>query len=123
MRRATRPSLPRRSEDEGDLRIALLTGPALEDQLDALADLRITVFRDWPYLYDGDRNYERDYLAAYVRSEQAVVVGAFSGERLIGAATAAPMADHAPEFAEPFRARGMDIASLYYFGESVLLPE
>lgn len=123
MRRATRPSLPRRSEDEGDLRIALLTGPAFEDQLDALADLRITVFRDWPYLYDGDRNYERDYLAAYVRSEKAVVVGAFSGERLIGAATAAPMADHAPEFVEPFRARGMDIASLYYFGESVLLPE
>lgn len=121
--RAMQPSLPKRSEREGDLRIALLTGPALADQLDALADLRIAVFRAWPYLYDGDRAYERDYLDAYVRSDKAVVVGAFSGEQLIGAATAAPMADHAAEFAAPFRAHGVDIASLYYFGESVLLPE
>ena len=41
---------------------------------------------------------------------------------MIGAATAAPMADHAREFAEPFRARGHDLSAIYYFGESVLLP-
>ncbi len=41
----------------------------------------------------------------------------------MGAATAAPMADHAAEFAAPFRACGIDLADVYYFGESVLLPE
>jgi GNAT superfamily N-acetyltransferase len=100
-----------------------LTGQDLVDALDRLADLRIAVFADYPYLYDGDRAYERGYLAAYAESPGAVVVGAFADGALVGAATAAPMADHATEFAAPFRDRGMDIGAIYYFGESVLLPE
>lgn len=106
-----------------DIVVRVLMGEALAASLDALADLRITVFRAFPYLYDGDRGYERDYLHAYAESPSAIVVGAFDGERLIGAATAAPMADHAAEFAEPFRARGYDISRIFYFGESVLLPD
>lgn len=100
-----------------------LTGASLVDALDGLADLRIAVFRAFPYLYEGDRAYERDYLRAYADSDGALIAGAFDGDRLVGAATAAPMADHAAEFAAPFRDRGMDIAGIYYFGESVLLPE
>lgn len=103
--------------------IQTLTGEALAASLDALADLRIAVFRAFPYLYDGDRAYEQDYLRAYAASPGALVAGAFDGDRLIGAATAAPMADHAAEFAEPFRARGYDISRIFYFGESVLLPD
>ena len=100
-----------------------LSGDALRAALDDLAALRIAVFRAYPYLYDGDVAYERDYLSAYAQSAGALVVGAFAGERLVGAATAAPMADHASEFAAPFRAKGIDIGGVYYFGESVLLPE
>jgi GNAT superfamily N-acetyltransferase len=100
-----------------------LTGAALVAALDSLADLRIAVFRAFPYLYDGDHGYERDYLTAYANSPGALVVGAFAGDRLVGAATAAPMADHAAAFAVPFQTRGMDISDVYYFGESVLLPD
>lgn len=103
--------------------IRTLTREALAASLDPLADLRIAVFRAFPYLYDGDRAYEQDYLRAYAASSGAIVAGAFDGDRLIGAATAAPMADHAAEFAEPFHARGYDISRIFYFGESVLLPE
>ena len=42
-----------------------LTGTDLDTALDDLARLRITVFRDWPYLYDGDLDYERRYLAEF----------------------------------------------------------
>lgn len=100
-----------------------LIGDGLIAALDALADLRIAVFRAFPYLYDGDRAYERDYLRAYAESPGALIVGAFDGERLVGAATAAPMIDHAAEFSEPCAAHGLDIAGVYYFGESVLLPD
>lgn len=106
-----------------DIAIRNLTGEALTASLDSLAELRIVVFRSFPYLYDGDRNYEQDYLRAYAASPGAIIVGAFHGDMLIGAATGAPMADHAAEFAEPFRARGYDISRIFYFGESVLLPE
>ncbi|WP_176597884.1 MULTISPECIES: GNAT family N-acetyltransferase [Sphingobium] len=104
-----------------------MTGAALLAALDALAELRITVFRAFPYLYDGSgeagRAYERDYLTAYANSPGALIAGAYAGDRLVGAATAAPMTDHAAEFAAPFRTCGMDIGQIYYFGESVLLPE
>ena len=46
--------------------VRALTRAEAEASFDALARLRITVFRDYPYLYDGDAAYERDYLAAQV---------------------------------------------------------
>ena len=104
------------------IRVETLTGRALVQSIDALAALRISVFRAFPYLYDGDAAYERDYLNAYAASRDAVVIGAFDGDILIGAATAAPMEDHAQAFATPFEARGHDLSDILYFGESVLLP-
>lgn len=105
------------------IRVETLTGEALAARIDALAALRIAVFRAFPYLYDGDAAYERDYLRAYAESAGAVVIGAFDGDRLVGAATAAPMEDHADAFAAPFEARGHDLTDILYFGESVLLPD
>lgn len=105
------------------IRVEPLAGTALGERIDDLAALRIAVFRAFPYLYDGDRDYERDYLKAYAESPGAIVIGAFDGDRLVGAATAAPMEDHAAAFAAPFEARGHDLSAILYFGESVLLPE
>ena len=101
-------------------RLDVLTGPAVLPHLDALAALRIAVFRDWPYLYDGDMGYERDYLAAYARPG-AMVAGAFDGDRMVGAATAAPMAQHHDEFAAALA--GHDVGAIWYLAESVLLPD
>lgn len=100
----------------------VLTGPALAAALDDVARLRIGVFRDWPYLYDGDLEYERDYLRAY-ESPGAVVVGAFDGARLVGAATGAPMQDHAADFAAAFAGRPEPLSQIFYCAELVLLPE
>lgn len=104
------------------LRIAALTGAALAEALPGLAALRITVFRAYPYLYDGDAGYEERYLAAYAASPGAIVVGAYDGPALVGAATGAPMEDHAAEFAAPFAAAGHDLGQIFYCAESVLLP-
>lgn len=100
-----------------------LTGAALDAALGDVARLRIAVFRNWPYLYDGDAEYERAYLAAYRDSPGAVVVGAFDGARLVGAATGTPMADHADDFAAAFNGTGIDLAAVFYCAESVLLPD
>lgn len=105
------------------LSVRVLTGADLDAALDAVAGLRITVFRDWPYLYDGDLDYERDYLQTYRNSEGAVLVGAFAGDRLVGAATGTPMEDHAADFAAPFAATGVDLGQIFYCAESVLLPD
>ena len=104
------------------IRVEPLTGPALDAALDDVARLRIAVFRDWPYLYDGDAAYERRYLESYRTSPGAIVVGAFDGETLIGAATGTPMTDHADEFAAAFEGTDLDLSTIFYCAESVLLP-
>jgi GNAT superfamily N-acetyltransferase len=91
-----------------------------EAAFDDIARLRIEVFRDFSYLYDGDLAYERRYLETFMASPGAVVIGALDGDRLVGAATASPLTDHFEEFAEPFKARGLDLSRYLYFGESVL---
>ena len=105
--------------DEIDVRV--LRGAELEAVLDEVARLRITVFRDWPYLYDGTLEYERQYLDSYRDNPGARLVGAFHDGRLIGASTSTPMEDHAPEFSTPFRALGIAPEKILYGAESVLL--
>jgi GNAT superfamily N-acetyltransferase len=103
----------------------LSTTPTFGDEvttsLPAVAALRIAVFREYPYLYDGTLAYEEEYLAGYAASPQSLVVIARDGETVVGAATAMPLALN-EEAAVPLVAAGYDPESVYYFGESVLLP-
>jgi GNAT superfamily N-acetyltransferase len=104
-----------------DIDVRPLNGADLEAVLDAVAGLRTTVFRDWPYLYDGSPEYEREYLRTYRDTPGALLVAAFHDGRLVGASTSTPMEDHAPEFSAPFRALGIPTDRILYGAESVLL--
>jgi GNAT superfamily N-acetyltransferase len=105
------------------LSVDAVTGSALQDVLPDLARLRITVFRDWPYLYDGSEEYEREYLAKFIAADGAVCIVARDGETIVGASTASPMAETDVEFIEPFKTAGYDIAKVFYCGESVLIGD
>ena len=113
---------PNLSEDDEPIRVQTCTGAALLPLLPALARLRITVFREWPYLYDGSKGYETGYMHSYADSPHAAVVVAFAGDEPVGAATCLPLMDESENVKAPFLARGLDPARVFYFGESVLLP-
>lgn len=103
-----------------DLIIKPVSGDAILPWLDALARLRIRVFREWPYLYEGSQDYEQDYLRRYAASPQSLMVLALDAGRVVGAASGLPMAHADDAFQAPFLARGVAPASVFYFGESVL---
>lgn len=103
------------------IEVRALAGDDILSVLPDLARLRITVFRDWPYLYDGSLEYEETYLAQFAAAKGAVCVIARDGDAVVGASTAAPMIEHADEFGEPFRNAGYDLNRIFYCGESVLL--
>lgn len=105
------------------LRIEPLRGEQITGRLDALADLRIAVFREWPYLYEGSREYERKYLDTYVRCPRSLAVLVWDGERCVGASTVLPLAEAGAEAQQPFVDGGHDVAAIDYFGESLLLRE
>ena len=104
------------------IEIRILKGDGLRAALPALAGLRISVFREWPYLYEGSPDYEAKYLARYADTEGAVIVGAFDGGKLVGAATGQPLIHEVAAIRRPFEEAGLDPAEVFYFAESVLDP-
>lgn len=106
-----------------DLQFHTFTGRDIESVFDALAHLRIAVFRDYPYLYEGTLDYEREYLRTYAASDRALLFSAFDRNRMVGATTCIPLADETEDVQTPFPAAGFDVSSVFYFGESILLPE
>jgi GNAT superfamily N-acetyltransferase len=104
------------------MRISMLTGPDQPSALPDLARLRIQVFREFPYLYDGSLDYEESYIKAPIESKDSVIAAAEDNGRIAGCATGSALAGQHEEFAAPFRARRLDPSQFFYCGESVLIP-
>ncbi len=104
------------------MQIKIVHGKAVMPHIADLARLRTDVFRAFPYLYEGSEDYEVSYLATYAQSPESLFVLALDGERIVGASTGVPMADASEVFKAPFVDAGIDPATVFYFGESVLLP-
>ncbi|UHD18773.1 GNAT family N-acetyltransferase [Thiocapsa bogorovii] len=106
-----------------ELHVECRTGADLIADLPALARLRIRVFREYPYLYEGDAEYEERYLRTYAEAPDGLVVLVRDGARVVGASSALPLAAEPPNVVEPFRTHGYAPERIFYYGESVLLPE
>ncbi len=78
------------------------------------------MFRDFPYLYDGDAAYEERYLQVYATTPGAAVITARDEGRVVGASTCLPLAAEMAGVQKPFIGAGIDVSTVFYFGESVL---
>jgi hypothetical protein len=76
----------------------LLTGSAVAECMDDLASLRINIFREYPYLYDGIREDELKYLRLYMDTPEAFVISVNDSGKMIGAATDGVSRDHVMQF-------------------------
>lgn len=103
-------------------RVVRLKGTETESIFEDLAALRITVFRDFPYLYEGTTRYEKDYLRIYSRSERSFVAALYHQGTMVGATTCLPLIEETEELKKPFLENSFDLATVFYFGESIILP-
>jgi GNAT superfamily N-acetyltransferase len=101
------------------MNIVRVCGAEIESVWKDLAELRIQVFREFPYLYEGTFDYEREYLATYWKSPRSLAVLVKDAGRCVGATTSLPLLDEQAEFRAPFA----DPEQYFYLGESVLLPQ
>jgi GNAT superfamily N-acetyltransferase len=102
------------------LRYQEFTGALPADIIEAVAKLRISVFREWPYLYDGSMDYERGYLSRLADEKNAIVVVAFAFDDIVGVSTGMPLEAEHDEFKKPFIKSGHRISDIFYCAESVL---
>lgn len=105
-----------------DLTFEKLTGSAAAARLETLARLRLTIFREFPYLYDGSRAAELAYLRTYTDSPGGCIILAREGRKVVGAITGLPLCCEEEDFTTPFLTQGWDLAKVYYVGELLFLP-
>jgi hypothetical protein len=96
-------------------------GAAIAECFDDLAALRMEVFRDFPYLYEGSLDYEREYLSTYANSSRSFLYAIYDGQKMVGATTCIPLIDETTEVQAPFVKNQIDLSRIFYFGESILL--
>lgn len=102
------------------MHIQSYTGTAAHPFLPDLARLRVSVFRDFPYLYDGSMENEQDYLRTFLDTPDSVIVVAFDGDKVVGVSTGKPMEHETESIRKPWRDHGFDPGRIFYYGESVL---
>lgn len=105
------------------MHIQTFTGSDALPYIEDLGRLRITVFAEFPYLYNGDMAYEREYLQTFFEARQSVLVLAMHEDAIIGASAGLPLAEETDNIKRPFIERGIDVSKVFYFSESVLLPQ
>jgi GNAT superfamily N-acetyltransferase len=102
------------------LRLETFIGSAAKPYIPELARLRMTIFRDFPYLYEGSLEYEEKYLSTYMASPDSFLAIVFDDDEVVGATTAIPLLQETEEFKKPFIEHGYDLEKIFYFGESLL---
>lgn len=98
-----------------------LRGSEARPYVQELAALRVGVFAEFPYLYEGTMDYETNYLERYFRAERSFVFLVRDGGQPVGATTGIWAAEEEASFREPLSTYGLDPTEVFYFGESVLL--
>jgi len=100
----------------------LLTGTAIAGVLDDLATLRLEIFPEYPYLYQGRREDELKYLGTYAEAPDACVILAYDGNTIVGAATGMPLIHEDAQMLDAFAGTAFPLNEAYYVGELLFRP-
>lgn len=103
-----------------DFNLLPLHGDEARAYVNEIARLRIEVFREFPYLYEGSLEYEKKYLETYFHSSESLILLAFHQNQCIGATTGMRLTQADSLFQKPFQDKRIDPENVFYFGESVL---
>lgn len=105
-----------------NLRYVKASANEVNDILTDLGNLRIAVFYEFPYLYEGNLEYEKEYLKVYIDAPDSFVFAIYDKGQMVGATTAIPLKYETEEIKKPFIDSELEIENIFYFGESILLP-
>ncbi len=106
---------------KSEIQLLELSGKEILPYISDLARLRILVFRDYPYLYEGDMRYEADYLSTYTNCKESFMVLVLDNGQVVGASSGVPIIAEDENMYQRFSNRGIPVDKIFYFGESVLL--
>ena len=106
----------------GSVVLALLNGSEASRYCEQIASLRIHGYAEFPFLYQGTYECEKEYLEHYFNSKKSRFLIAFDGDKIVGLSIAIPLVDELDEVKQPFIKQGININTYAYIGDMVILP-
>jgi len=106
--------------------IEILIGKNASEYIEYVSHLRINIFKEYPYLYQGDLEYEKKYVADYTLHNQAMIAIAKIDGLIAGISTGIPVISDskiAQDVKEIFTKQKTEAEKYYYYGEIMILPE
>lgn len=87
-----------------------------------IASLRIEMFKEFPYLYEGAFEYEKEYLETYFKSKNSRILLAFDKEEVIGFSNNIPVFEELEEIQRAFQEQQINPEKYLYIGEVMIKP-
>jgi len=107
----------------GAIRVETFQGEEIAPYTNEIVQLCNKIYREYPYLYNGeDAGYE-SYLESYSQSKEAIICLAFADEKAVGIAAGIPMSQRRNRYDQTLLEHGYDPDALFYLGEFGLKPE
>lgn len=102
------------------LTIQAFKGPEAKIYFKQIATLRITMFKEFPYLYEGSIEDEEEYLSIYFNSPNSVILLVLDKDKVVGFSSSIPLSEEMEEIKNPFVESDLDINSIHYIGEMII---
>ncbi len=106
--------------------IHVLIGTEVRSLIPFVAQQRIAIFREYPYLYEGNIDEEYRYLDWFSKLSQSAVAVAYVDNNPVGFITGTSFVEFDAHFngsQDIFKAAGLNPEDYYYFSEVIVMPE
>lgn len=104
------------------LSLRALSGAEAKAYLEPIAKMRMRFFREFPYLYEGSLDYEKNYLETYFGSPNSAVLLVFKENTIVGFSNIIPLNEELEEIQAAFKENDLPVEDYLYIGEVILDP-
>lgn len=109
-----------------DLEFKTYQGKDISPFIDEIGQIRLDLFKEFPYLYKGDLDYERAYLSEYSKDDQSLLILVYSGNKIVAFITGTAISSQhsiTEDAFELFQSKGLKPSDYYYIGEIIVLKD
>lgn len=97
--------------------LEIIKGKDIQRYFEPFTQLRMAFYRDYPYLYAGNKEFERKYFSMFTTHEDSRLIVAKEEDKIVGAILGAPLKATAEEVQRPYKEQGKSIDTIYYLGD------
>lgn len=106
--------------------IEILTGKDVQKYIVLLSRLRVNNFKEYPYLYEGSVEYEKQCMQGYISCPRCVFTIAKVDGKIAGVLTGIPLVSDSSigtEAEKIFKLNNLNPSEYYYYGEIFVLKK